>query len=68
MSLRARTTLLVAVVTATLLVAGALSLDAVLRHRLTGSADQQRSGDHRDQDGGAGPQAHGFQPPSGSSR
>ncbi len=39
MSLRARTTLLVAVVTATLLVAGAVSLDVVLRHRLTGSAD-----------------------------
>jgi signal transduction histidine kinase len=39
MSLRARTTILVAVVTAALLVGGALSLDAVLRHRLTGSAD-----------------------------
>ena len=39
MSLRARTTILVTVVTAALLVGGALSLDAVLRHRLTGSAD-----------------------------
>ncbi len=39
MSLRARTTLLVAVVTAALLVGGAVSLDAVLRHRLTDSAD-----------------------------
>ena len=39
MSLRARTTVLVALVTATLLVGGALSLDAVLRQRLTGSAD-----------------------------
>src|SRR4051812_7728346 len=38
-SLRARTTLLVAVVTATLLVGGAVSLDVVLRHRLTGAAD-----------------------------
>ena len=39
MSLRARTTLLVAVVTAALLVGGAVSLDVVLRHRLTASAD-----------------------------
>ncbi len=39
MSLRARTTLLVAVVTAALLVAGAVSLEVVLRHRLTVSAD-----------------------------
>ncbi len=39
MSLRARTTLLVAVVTAALLVGGAVSLDVVLRHRLTESAD-----------------------------
>jgi signal transduction histidine kinase len=38
-SLRTRTSLLVAVVTAVLLVAGAVTLDAVLRHRLTGSAD-----------------------------
>ena len=39
MSLRTRTTLLVAVVTAVLLVGGAVTLDVVLRHRLTGSAD-----------------------------
>ena len=39
MSLRTRTTLLVAVVTAVLLVGGAFTLDAVLRHRLTESAD-----------------------------
>ncbi len=39
MSLRTRTSLLVAVVTAVLLVAGAVTLDAVLRTRLTGSAD-----------------------------
>ena len=39
MSLRTRTTLLVAVVTAVLLVGGAVTLDAVLRHRLIGSAD-----------------------------
>ena len=39
MSLRTRTTLLVAVVTAVLLVGGAVTLDAVLRHRLVGSAD-----------------------------
>ena len=39
MSLRARTTLLVAVVTAVLLVGGAITLDVVLRQRLTGSAD-----------------------------
>ena len=39
MSLRTRTTLLVAVVTAVLLIGGALTLDAVLRHRLTESAD-----------------------------
>jgi signal transduction histidine kinase len=39
MSLRARTTLLVAVVTAALLVGGAVALELVLRHRLTESAD-----------------------------
>ena len=39
MSLRTRTTLLVAVVTAVLLIGGAFTLDAVLRHRLTESAD-----------------------------
>ena len=39
MSLRTRTTLLVAVVTAVLLIGGAFTLDAVLRHRLTDSAD-----------------------------
>ena len=39
MSLRARTTVLVAVVTAALLVGGAVALDVVLRHRLTASAD-----------------------------
>ena len=39
MSLRARTTVLVAVVTAVLLVGGAIALDVVLRHRLTGSTD-----------------------------
>jgi signal transduction histidine kinase len=38
-SLRTRTTLLVAVVTAVLLVGGALTLDLVLRHRLTESSD-----------------------------
>ena len=37
MSLRTRTTLLVAVVTAVLLVGGAVTLDVVLRHRLTES-------------------------------
>lgn len=39
MSLRTRTTLLVAVVSAVLLVGGAVTLDVVLRHRLVGSAD-----------------------------
>ncbi|HEX6916671.1 MAG TPA: ATP-binding protein [Phycicoccus sp.] len=39
MSLRARTTVLVAVVTAALLVGGAVALDGVLRHRLAASAD-----------------------------
>jgi signal transduction histidine kinase len=39
MSLRVRTTLLVAAVTAVLLVGGALTLDVVLRHRLTEAAD-----------------------------
>jgi signal transduction histidine kinase len=38
-SLRTRTTLLVAVVTAVLLVGGAVTLDVVLRQRLTDSAD-----------------------------
>ena len=39
MSLRLRTTLLVAVVAALVLVGGAVTLDLVLRHRLTASAD-----------------------------